>query len=832
MNADGSGKRQLTHFKEHPVRSLTRAGNGMLAFSWNGELYTLIPGQQPQKVNVSIISDDYDADLKRQLLTSGATYAVPSPDGKEMAFVARGDVYVTSVKYKTTRRITDTSGQERIVSYSPDGRTLVYDSERDGQWKIYTATIKNPDQKEMVYADDIEETLLYAPTNGKPAQRPRFSPDGKKIAFLEDRCELKVIDPKTKAVNTALDGKYNYSYSDGDVDFVWSPDSRYLLTSYIGTGGWNNTDVALVKSDGTSVTDLTESGYTDFNPRWAMGGRALTYETSRYGYKSHGSWGEQSDVVVMMLDGDAWDEFNRSEEDAAIAKEEKDKADKDKKESESKGGKKKTDKTDKKYVKPLEFDLDNRHYRARRITGLSGFIGDHWLNNDGSKLYYTAGNADGKTNLMERDIRKGETKVLVADISGNLEPDEKGENLFIISSKEINKVSLADGKKEAVEFEAPYNRHPSLEREYIYHHMLSQVADKFYDENLHGVDWDKYGKAYERFLPHINNNYDYAELLSEILGELNASHTGGGYRASGPTWKGSHLGAFFDDNYNGNGLRIKEILPRGPLSAKKDGLKPGDVIVVVDGNPLGINADVSPMLEGKGGKKVKLTVNRTNGKTDIITVKPITDVSTLLYQRWVERNEHIVDSISNGRVGYVHIEGMDSPSFREVYSKLLGKYRNCEAVVVDTRWNGGGWLHNDVAILLGGKEYVRYAPRGRYIGSDPFSQWTKPSVMLVNESNYSDAHGTPYTYQTLGIGDVVGAPIPGTMTAVWWETQVDPSLYFGIPQVTSLDRNGKPLENQQLNPDVVIYNNPGDVANGHDAQLEGAVRNLFNKIKK
>ena len=173
---------------------------------------------------------------------------------------------------------------------------------------------------------------------------------------------------------------------------------------------------------------------------------------------------------------------------------------------------------------------------------------------------------------------------------------------------------------------------------------------------------------------------------------------------------------------------------------------------------------------------------------------------------------------------------MDSPSFREIYSKLLGKYRNCEAVVVDTRFNGGGWLHNDVALLLSGKEYVRYSPRGRYIGSDPFSQWTKPSVMLVNEANYSDAHGTPYTYQTLGIGKVVGAPIPGTMTAVWWENQIDPTLVFGIPQVTSLDRNGQPLENKQLNPDVVIYNNPADELRGIDTQLIESVKTLLRQI--
>ena len=170
---------------------------------------------------------------------------------------------------------------------------------------------------------------------------------------------------------------------------------------------------------------------------------------------------------------------------------------------------------------------------------------------------------------------------------------------------------------------------------------------------------------------------------------------------------------------------------------------------------------------------------------------------------------------------------MDTPSFNAVYDRLLGKYRNCDAVVVDTRWNGGGWLHNDLAVLLSGKEYVRFTPRGRHIGSEPFSQWYKPSVMLVSEANYSDAHGSPYTYKTLGIGKLVGAPIPGTMTAVWWETQIDPTIVFGIPQVTNSDLNGNALENKQLNPDITVYNDPADELRGKDAQLEAAVKALM-----
>lgn len=839
MTADGKNRMQQTHFANHPVRSLTRAGksdNGRLAFSWNGEIYTMVPGSEPTKVPVKIVTDDYKFAADRSVRTMGATQMAVAPDGDQVAFVLRGDIYVTSTKYKTTRRITNTAAQERCISFAPDGRSLVYDSDRDGQWKIFVASIVDPKEKSMAYATDIEEKLLYSSEHA--AQQPVYSPDGKKIAFLEDRTELRVIDPATGNVNTALDGRFNYSYSDGDVTFVWSPDSRWFLTSYIGVGGWNNTDIALVRADGSEVVDLTESGYTDYNPRWVLGGKALTYSTSKYGMRSHGSWGEQGDVMVMFLDGEAWDKFRQSEEENELDKKneeeskDKDTADK-KKDKKGKKGKKDKEK-DKDEVKPLEFDLANRMYRTMRLTGSSSALGDYFLSKDGEKLYYSAVATEGGSNLIERDLKKGSSKILVKGLRGGFESDKKAENLFVITGEGMKKVKLADGAQDAIEFEAEYDRDPAAEREYIYNHMLAQVRDKFYDANLHGVDWNMYGENYRRFLPYINNNYDFADLLSEILGELNASHTGGGYYGPSSKLPTASLGAFFDETYTGDGLRVLEVLPRGPLATKTANVQPGDIILTINGTTITPQTDVNDLLAGKAGKPVKIDIQRDGGKVDLVTVKPVSKgtVNEMLYQRWIERNADIVDSLSNGRLAYVHVKGMDSPSFREVYSRLLGKYRNAEAVIVDTRYNGGGWLHNDIALLLNGKEYVRYTPRGRYIGSDPFSQWTKPSVMLVSEANYSDAHGTPYVYQTLGIGDVIGAPVPGTMTAVWWETQIDPTLYFGIPQVTSLDKSGKPLENKQLTPDVIIYNNPGDVINGKDAQLEGAVINLLDKLDK
>ena len=831
----GGKERQLTKLQRHPVRSLSASADGKtLAFSYNGEIYTLAPGAEPKKVDVKIVADDYDSDLAKGYRTSGATTLSVSPSGEEVAFVMRGDVYVTNVKYKTTKRITNTDGQERCVEFSPDGRMLVYDSERDGKWQLFTAKIKNDDEKAFAYASEIVEEPLYR--SEKTAQQPLFSPDGKKVAFLEDRVELRVIDIKSKAVNTALDGKFNYSYSDGDIAFEWSPDSRWLICDYIGVGGWNNSDIALVKADGSEVVDLTESGYADGNAKWALGGKAITYSSGKNGYKSHGSWGEERDVYLMALDGEAWESLLLSEEDAEIKekaesdKKEKEDADKDKKKGKKdkkKGNKGKDDEED---VKPLVFDLKNRKYREMRLTPYSSHLYDYYLTEKGDKVYFIAPDGDGEYALMVRDLKKGDVSTVAPGVAGGIAPSKDGSALFVLGNG-IKKVAIPDGKVETVEFEAEFSRKPSAERTYIFDHAWQQVKDKFFDANICGVDWDGYAADYRRFLPYINNNYDFAILLSEFLGELNASHTGGRYYAPGASLSVPTLSAFFDEQYDGPGLKVAEVLPRGPLAKASVNVKPGDIITSIDGIEIAPGADYFPLLEGKAGKKVRLGVKRASGKEDFVVVQPRSTDSQQLYERWVERNQHYVDSISGGRVAYVHVQGMDSESFRTVYSQLLGKYRNCDAVVVDTRYNGGGWLHNDIALLLSGKEYVRYTPRGKYIGSDPFSQWTKPSAMLVNESNYSDAHGTPYAYQTLGIGPVVGAPIPGTMTAVWWESQIDPTLIFGIPQVASLDRSGKVLENQQLNPDIVVYNNPADIQAGRDAQLETAVRHLMKNLK-
>jgi C-terminal processing protease CtpA/Prc len=291
------------------------------------------------------------------------------------------------------------------------------------------------------------------------------------------------------------------------------------------------------------------------------------------------------------------------------------------------------------------------------------------------------------------------------------------------------------------------------------------------------------------------------------------------------------LGVFWDESHTGNGLKIKEIIKGSPLIRANSKLKPGVIIERIDGELIEAGKTYWHLLDGKAGQNVLLTAIDNGNRFEEI-VKPISygQQNDLLYNRWVEQREALVEQYSGGRLGYVHIRGMNSASFRDVYQNLLGKHRDKEAVVVDTRFNGGGWLHDDLATLLSGREYQQFTPRGVYIGSDPFNKWNKPSIVVMGEGNYSNAHGFPWLYKELGIGKLVGTPVPGTMTAVWWETQIDPTLVFGIPQVTVVDMRGVIMENTQLYPDIEVYNTPESLLSNDDLQLKRAVEELLKEL--
>lgn len=823
---------QITNHEKNPVRFLSAATDGTLCYGYDGEIYTVRKGGQPQKTAIRIAADTEGKELIRQIRNSGAYNIKLSPNGKEIGFVMHGDVYVTSIEYRTTKQITNTPEQERYIDFSPDGRTIIYDSERNGVWQIYATTMKNKDEKQFAYATELVEERLTQ--SDQTSFQPKFSPDGKQIAFWENRGTLRVMDAKGKNVKTAMDGKFVYSYSDGDIDFTWSPDSKWLLSSYIGVGGWNNSDIALVNASGNGeIHNLTESGYNESNAKWVLDGKAMLFCSDRAGYRSHGSWGAEYDAYLMFFDLEAYERYRMNKEERALAKENMTEKEKKKEEKKEEKEKKEMEKPEAKEMEPLKFDIENCRDRIVRLTVTPSFLGDILLDKDGENIYYNVAFEKGM-DLWHRDLMTGNTELLIKNVgNGEMMFDKSYKEIYLAADGGIKKVTPQSKAVKNIEFEAQFNYQPYKERAYMFDHVWRQVKDKFYDKNIHGVDWEGYRKTYERFLPYINNNHDFQEMLSEMLGELNASHTGARYSGSWASLQTASLGLFFDEDYTGDGLKIAEVIKGSEIACKQTDVKSGCIIEKIDGTEIKAGMDYFPLLDGKIGKPVRLTIRPKSGRSFDVTTKGMSmnAVDDLLYKRWVDRNRQLVDSLSGGRLAYVHVRAMNSESFRTVYRELLSdKNRNREAVIVDDRHNGGGWLHDDLCTLLNGKEYQNFMPRGNYIGRDPFNKWTKPSCVLICEDDYSNGHGFPMVYKTLGIGKLIGTPVAGTMTAVWWETMIDNTMVFGIPQVGCMTLDGKYAENTQLNPDITVYNTPEDFLNGNDRQLKAAIEEMMKQI--
>ncbi|HEY0042584.1 MAG TPA: S41 family peptidase, partial [Flavisolibacter sp.] len=624
-------------------------------------------------------------------------------------------------------------------------------------------------------------------------------------------------------------------YADGDQNYNWSPDGKWISFNS-AEGKWPSSEVALMKADGSGERmNLTKSGFSDGNPKWAFGGKALMWVTDRDGKKPLAFQGAREvDVYAMFFDQEAYDKFKLTKDEFALAKE---REEKEKEEAKKDTANKIS--APKKGWEPVFEGLDNRKLR---LTINSGNISDYILNTDGDKLFFIARMEKGY-DLWMTNPRTKETK-LIAKMDGGpggLDVTKDGKSLFVISDGKVVKVDAESGRISPVAINGEMVLRADKEREYIFDHAFRQVAKKFYDPKIHGIDWAMYHKDYSKFLPHINNNYDYQELLSEFLGELNASHTGGRYSpaAAGGPQTGDNtasLGMLYDEMWEGAGLKVMEVLEGGPITNAKTKLKKGVVIEKIDGEAIGADSDWSRLLNRKTGKNILLSLYdpATGQRWDEVT-KPISqgEEQGLLYQRWVNNNRKKVEELSGGKVGYIHVQGMNDGSYRTVYEDALGKAGDKEAIVVDTRFNGGGWLHDDLVTFLSGKKYLSMAPQGeRLNSSEPFNKWTGPSTVLMSESNYSDAFIFPYAYKQLGIGKTIGMPVPGTGTAVWWETQIDPTIVFGIPMVATIGKEGRPTENLQLEPDIKVQNDFKSVLSGKDLQLERAVKEMLEEIKK
>ena len=845
MSVAGGPSTQVTKFKTNPVRFLSRANDGTLCFGYDGAIYTQRDGAaSPELVNVMIAADARANNEVVVPVSGGASEFAVSPNGKEIAVVVRGGIFAANVDGGVTKRVTSSFGGETAVSFAPDGNALVYASERDGRWGIYETRRTRAAEPYFYASTVLQETPLVANTHQNT--QPAYSPDGKQLAFVEDRTTLRVLDLASKQTRTLLTDRELAPSADGSQYFEWSPDGQWILFDY-AVPGFAPGEVGLVKSDGSGkIVNLTESGFEDRRAKWILGGQAMLWFSNRDGMKAVAySGGAQFDAYALFFTRDAWDRFRLTKEEAALLKEIEEKkakpeAPKDKKET--------ADKEKKEEVKPLVIDWTDLALRKSRLTIHSSSLGDALVNKDADTLYYLARFEKG-LNLWTTNLKTRETKMLATlnANGGDLAWDKEQKSIFLLADGSLSKIDPASGKRDSIGIKGEMTVDVAAERKSQFEHVWRRVLETFYSAGYHGADWNAFKPVYEKHLSGIGDGYDMAELLSEMLGELNVSHSGARYgRTVENADETASLGAFYDTAYAGPGVKVTEVMAGGPLDKAGLNVTPGTVVESIDGVAIAADRDLERYLNRKAGQNVLLVVSggyaagapaataagtAAAAKRELV-VKPVSqrDESNLLYRRWVLRNQAEVERLSGGRLGYIHVPGMSDGAYRSAYEEVMGKFANKEGLVVDTRFNGGGDLVADLAMFLSGKKFFDYTTDKRSTGYEPNFRWTKPSISIVGEAQYSDGHCYAFAYQYLKLGKLVGMPVPGTCSFAGWE-MLDGGVRWGVvPMGVKVEGVGY-LDNHQTEPDVKVENTKETVVKGRDLQLEAAVSELLKEIK-
>jgi tricorn protease len=827
--------RQVTHFDRGPVRFLSASRDGDLAFVRDGRIYRLRRGaadSEPVPVTVAEATFPDEAAAR----TSDFDDLALSPTGHEVALVAQGEIYVTSRDGKSVKRVTRTPGEERSPAFSPDGRRVVYAAERDGHWGLYEVAPAQGDERGFAQATRLSERAL--PTPPGDAFRPTWSPDGKRLAYIHDRGAVHVLDPATGADREVVPPGLFYPYRDTSWWLSWSPDGRWLAFPVQLDRGFTD-NVAVVPADGSQPPRrVAPAGEGQSEAQWSPDGGMLIWRSEPEDLHSASGATEPADIDAVFASRRARDAYEarlrvpvepeaasspnqaRSEADAAGPVPERVPA--------------------RPAPEPQAFDPEGLEDRQHRLSQGHVDVVQALMMRDGVSLLVVErserpkGEGYALTGTL-RDLRRGTRRTVFSDLPYRrfspvrLSRDQR--TLSFLSGTGFTEVDIAKGTSRHVRVEAEAGYDPAARLAAGFDQFWRLTRAKFLDPGMHGADWDAVRARYAHFLPALADARDLAELLSEMAGELDASHTRA-FLSSGvpPGEETASLGLYYDETYSGPGARVAAILPAGPFDTGDTQLTPGDVITAVDGEAVPEEGGLRRLLRGAKDRRVEVAFAKPDGTERRERRVPVSleRERDLAFERWRRRRRDAVAARSCGRLGYVHVRAMNAASFRTTFAEVFGRFARAEGLVVDVRFNGGGNLHNQLLTMLSGRPYLTFAPRSGPVQSDPRDRWSRPSAVLMNGASYSDASIFPQGYHDLGIGPLVGEPVAGTGTFVWWVASATvPRLTYGLPQVAIHRTDGTRLENTDVLPDLAVPPDPAAWADGRDPQLDAAVDRLL-----
>jgi len=812
---------QLTTFEEDGIRNFDVSADGkVVVFERQDAIFSCSPdGKNIQKINIELVEDQRFDESEIKNFSKADEYSI-SPNEKLIAFAVRGEVFIKENNKEKSRSVAlDASAfRERDIAFLNDS-SLVYASDRNGNYDLFM--VKSSDSKQSNLFKTLKTKVTQLTDNQEDERNFVFSPDGKKIAFVRGRGKLVVADIGEKISNEKilLDGW------DTPEGIVWSPDGAYL--AYSLSDLYFNQEIYIQNSNGNEkAVNISLHPRYDYSPKWSEDGSKLAFLSQR-----------------NNADADIWFVWLKKSD-----------FEKTKQDWEEKEAEKEAKKDDKKKKRgKVQIDFDNIHDRLVQVTSLPAGESNLLIAPNGETFYFVS-NQNGRGEYKaDKDLYsvKWDGSSLKALTTGGQNPNSltilDGKNIYGLKNGTIVRYDAKDGKAENRPLNAQFRIDYKAERLQVFTEAWRTLDNGFYDPNFHGQNWKKVGEKYKKWATQTASEYDYARITNEMLGLLNASHMGFRHadRAETQTETTALLGIEIQNHEKG--VQITRIVKGSPADLQESKLAVGEIITKINGSPIG-KTNFYSFFNKLADQQILLEVLDTKNISKEIVIRPTNSISDLLYEEWINDRKKLVEKYSNGRLGYIHIKGMDWESFERFEREIMASCNGKEGILIDVRNNGGGWTTDHLLNILNVRQHSYTVPRGAakelskesknfekyypYSERLPFPVINVPTIALCNEFSYSNAEIFSHAYKYLKYGKLVGKTTFGAVISTGGNSLMDGS-FVRLPFRGWYGKaDGKDMEDIGAVPDISLENTPDHKAKNEDQQLQKAVEILLEDIKK
>ena len=803
-------KKALSSFPTSIKRPFANANGGKVVFEKDYQVWMYdVAAGKAEKLAIKLFRNPVLPKEQGFEVKDRISHFDVSPDGKKLAFISRGELFVSDIEGKFVRQLSRPAERAMQVQWLADNRTLLFNQTLNGYLNWYTIPADGSGPAKQHTGDKRNNRQLNMNKNRTQA------------VYLSGRDEVRVMDLKTFESKTVVKDEI-WAFQNADPRF--SPNDEYIVfTAYRNF----ESDILVHHLKKNTTTNLTNTGVTETNPYWSPDGKYIYFTSSRT--KPAYPFGMTNPKVYRISMEKLDEPFRADKFDELFKKEEK------------KEDKKDTSKaTPPAIANTITIDADKIMQRTEQVSPDFGSqYGPNYISQKGDKttVYFSSNHSDGRSALWKTVIEpfeENKTEKIAGSERGAYPIREVDGKLYTLSGGNIHKLNPDANKLDVLNIGMPFYRNLSAEFQQIFYETWANVEENFYNADFHGTNWARLRDDYSRFLPYINNRSDLRILLNDLLGELNSSHLG--FNSSGDeekinlSYRTMETGIQFD---NLHPYKVSRIIAKSSADKRGVDIRPGDILTKVNGTPVQTELCrdqyfTRPSFE----REITLTFERNGKPFDVrLHPQPYYSLDTQLYDEWIEGNEKRVDQLSNNKVAYTCMKNMGTGELEKFLIDMTAKLGSKDALILDLRYNTGGNVHDEVLKFLSQRPYLQWQYREGKLSPQPnFAPAGKPIVLLINEQSLSDAEMTAAGFKALKLGKIIGTESYRWIIFTSGKGLVDGSFYR-LPSWGCYTLDGKNLEKEGVAPDIYVKTTFTDRLADKDPQLERAVQEVMKDMK-